>query len=127
MSTAAAPTLWFRLAFTFAFGPPDRTYPGRLPGSRPAACKLGALSAAAFDAPPAAAPAECSDHEPRPGDEAFRLVTAAGVESVITAVAAQQPGVLIRRGVRATGLIAAGSAASRTSPGYGPLRGGAAR
>ena len=67
MSTAAAPILWFRLALTFAFGPPGRTreYPGRLPGSRPAARKLGALSAAALDAAaPAAAPAECYDFHP---------------------------------------------------------------
>ena len=52
-------------------------------------------------------PPGLSDHEPRPGDEAFRYVTGRrpAVESVVAAVAAQQPGVVIRRGVRATGLI----------------------
>ena len=51
-------------------------------------------------------PPSLSDHEPRPGDEAFRMVTGRRpvVESVIAAVAAEQPGVVIRRGVRATGL-----------------------
>ena len=53
-------------------------------------------------------PPSLSDHEPRPGDEAFRYVTGRrpAVESVIAAVAAEQPGVVIRRGVRAAGLIA---------------------
>jgi 2-polyprenyl-6-methoxyphenol hydroxylase-like FAD-dependent oxidoreductase len=52
-------------------------------------------------------PPSLSDHEPRPGDEAFRMVTGRRpvVESVIAAMAAEQPGVVLRRGVRATGLI----------------------
>ena len=52
-------------------------------------------------------PPSLSDHEPRDGDEAFRHVTGRRpvVESVIAAVAAEQPGLVIRRGVRATGLI----------------------
>jgi flavin-dependent dehydrogenase len=52
-------------------------------------------------------PPGLSDHEPRVGDEAFRYVTGRrpAVESVIAAMAAQQPGVVIRRGVHATGLI----------------------
>jgi flavin-dependent dehydrogenase len=52
-------------------------------------------------------PPSLSDHEPRPGDGAFRMVTGRrpAVESVIAAMAAEQPGVVIRRGVRATGLI----------------------
>jgi len=57
-------------------------------------------------------PPSLSDHEPRPGDEAFRMITGRRpvVESVIAAVAAEQPGVVIRRGVRATGLIGGPSA-----------------
>jgi 2-polyprenyl-6-methoxyphenol hydroxylase-like FAD-dependent oxidoreductase len=53
-------------------------------------------------------PPGLSDREPRDGDGAFRYVTGRrpAVESVIAAVAAEQPGVVIRRGVRATGLIA---------------------
>ena len=52
-------------------------------------------------------PPSLSDHDPRDGDEAFRHVTGRRpvVESVIAAVAAEQPGVVIRRGVRAAGLI----------------------
>ncbi|MBV9856838.1 MAG: hypothetical protein JOY82_20355 [Streptosporangiaceae bacterium] len=51
-------------------------------------------------------PPSLSDHEPRPGDEAFRYVTGRrpAVESVVAAVAAEQPGVVIRRGVRVAGL-----------------------
>jgi flavin-dependent dehydrogenase len=53
-------------------------------------------------------PPSLSDHEPRQGDEAFRYITGRrpAVEAVIAAVAAEQPGVVIRRGVRATGLVA---------------------
>ena len=52
-------------------------------------------------------PPSLSDHEPRDGDEAFRYVTGRrpAVESVIAAVAGEQPGVIIRRGVRVTELI----------------------
>jgi 2-polyprenyl-6-methoxyphenol hydroxylase-like FAD-dependent oxidoreductase len=51
-------------------------------------------------------PPSLSDHEPRPGDEALRYVTGRRpvVEAVVAAVAAEQPGVVIRRGVRATEL-----------------------
>ena len=51
-------------------------------------------------------PPGLSDHEPRKGDEAFRYVTGRrpAVEAAIAAMAAEQPGVVIRRGVRATGL-----------------------
>ena len=57
-------------------------------------------------------PPSLSDHEPRDGDEEFRMVTGRRpvVESVIAAVAAEQPGVAIRRGVRATELIGGPSA-----------------
>src|SRR5579862_1216210 len=53
-------------------------------------------------------PPSLSDYEPRQGDEAFRHITGRrpAVEAVIAAVAAEQPGVVIRRGVRATGLVA---------------------
>jgi 2-polyprenyl-6-methoxyphenol hydroxylase-like FAD-dependent oxidoreductase len=53
-------------------------------------------------------PPSLSDHGPRDGDEAFRYVTGRrpAVESVVAAVAAEQPGVVIRRGVRVAGLIA---------------------
>jgi 2-polyprenyl-6-methoxyphenol hydroxylase-like FAD-dependent oxidoreductase len=51
-------------------------------------------------------PPSLSDHEPRDGDEEFRLVTGrrAAVESIIAAMAAEQNGVTIRRGVRVTEL-----------------------
>jgi 2-polyprenyl-6-methoxyphenol hydroxylase-like FAD-dependent oxidoreductase len=57
-------------------------------------------------------PPSLSDHEPRDGDEEFLMVTGRRpvVESVIAAVAAEQPGVVIRRGVRATELIGGPSA-----------------
>ena len=57
-------------------------------------------------------PPSLSDHEPRPGDEAFRHVAARRpvVESVIATVAAGQPGLTIRRGVRVTGLTGGPSA-----------------
>ncbi len=57
-------------------------------------------------------PPSLSDHEPRPGDEAFRHVTGRRpvVESVIATVAADQPGLTIRRGVRVTGLTGGPSA-----------------
>jgi len=53
-------------------------------------------------------PPSLSDHEPRPGDEAFRYVTGRRpvVESVVAALAAEQPGLVIRRGERAAELIA---------------------
>jgi flavin-dependent dehydrogenase len=52
-------------------------------------------------------PPSLSDHEPRDGDEAFRYVTGRRpvVEWVIAAAAAEQPGVVIRRGVQVAGLI----------------------
>ena len=51
-------------------------------------------------------PPSLSDRGPRSGDEAFRLVTGRRpvIESVIAAAAEEQPGLVIRRGVRATGL-----------------------
>jgi 2-polyprenyl-6-methoxyphenol hydroxylase-like FAD-dependent oxidoreductase len=51
-------------------------------------------------------PPSLSDRGPRDGDEAFRHVTGRRpvVESVLAAIAAEQPGVVIRRGVRATEL-----------------------
>jgi 2-polyprenyl-6-methoxyphenol hydroxylase-like FAD-dependent oxidoreductase len=57
-------------------------------------------------------PPSLSDHEPRDGDEEFLMVTGRRpvVESVIAAVAAEQPGVVIRRGVRTTELIGGPSA-----------------
>ena len=57
-------------------------------------------------------PPGLSDHEPRPGDAAFRYVTGRrpAVEAVIAAVAADQPGLVIRRGVRVTGLTGGPSA-----------------
>jgi 2-polyprenyl-6-methoxyphenol hydroxylase-like FAD-dependent oxidoreductase len=57
-------------------------------------------------------PPSLPDREPRHGDAAFRMVTGRRpvVEAVIAAVAAGQPGVVIRRGMRATGLIGGPSA-----------------
>ncbi len=57
-------------------------------------------------------PPGISDRGPRPGDEAFQTVTGRRpvIESVFAAAAAEQPGVVIRRGVRVTGLTG-GSAA----------------
>ncbi len=57
-------------------------------------------------------PPSLSDHEPRPGDEAFRHVTGRRpvVESVIAMAAADQPGLTIRRGVRVTRLTGGPSA-----------------
>ncbi|MGO8960605.1 MAG: FAD-dependent oxidoreductase [Streptosporangiaceae bacterium] len=51
-------------------------------------------------------PPGISDLAPRPGDEALRFVTGRRpvVESVIAAAAQEQPGVVIRRGVRVTEL-----------------------
>ena len=51
-------------------------------------------------------PPSLSDRGPRDGDEAFRHFTGRRpvVESVIAAIAAEQPGMVIRRGVRATEL-----------------------
>jgi 2-polyprenyl-6-methoxyphenol hydroxylase-like FAD-dependent oxidoreductase len=52
-------------------------------------------------------PPSLSDREPRDGDEEFQFVTGRRpvIESVIAAAAAEQPDVIIRRGVRATELI----------------------
>ena len=49
---------------------------------------------------------------PRPGDEEFRFVTGRRpvIESVIAAAAQNQPGVVIRRGLRVTGLLPGQSA-----------------
>ena len=57
-------------------------------------------------------PPSLPDHEPRPGDEAFRYVTGRRpvMEAVIAEMAAEQPGVDIRRGVRPAELIAGPSA-----------------
>ena len=57
-------------------------------------------------------PPSLSDHEPRAGDEAFQFVTGRRpvVESVIAAIAAEQPGLVIRRGVRVTELTGGPSA-----------------
>jgi len=47
------------------------------------------------------------DRRPRPGDDAFRFVTGRRpvIESVIAATAQEQPGVVVRRGVRVAGLV----------------------
>jgi 2-polyprenyl-6-methoxyphenol hydroxylase-like FAD-dependent oxidoreductase len=57
-------------------------------------------------------PSWISDREPRPGDEALRLVTGRRpvIEYTVAAAAAEQPGVVVRRGVRVTGLIGGPSA-----------------
>src|SRR5215469_1761168 len=53
-------------------------------------------------------PRTISDHEPRPGDEAFRLVSGRrpAIEYAVALAALEQPGLVIRRGVQATGLTA---------------------
>jgi 2-polyprenyl-6-methoxyphenol hydroxylase-like FAD-dependent oxidoreductase len=62
-------------------------------------------------------PPTLSDTAKRPGDEAFRFVTGRRpvIETVMAAAAAEQPGVTIRRGVRAAGLLA-GSPAIAGAP-----------
>jgi 2-polyprenyl-6-methoxyphenol hydroxylase-like FAD-dependent oxidoreductase len=57
-------------------------------------------------------PPSLPDQGPRPGDEAFRFVTGRRpvIESVIAAAAQEQPGVVVRRGVRVTGLTGGPSA-----------------
>ena len=49
-----------------------------------------------------------TDRDPRPGDERFRFLTGRRpvVEAVFAAVAAVEPGVTVRRGVRLAGLLA---------------------
>jgi 2-polyprenyl-6-methoxyphenol hydroxylase-like FAD-dependent oxidoreductase len=60
----------------------------------------------------ASLPPSLPDQAPRPGDEAFRFVTGRRpvIEAVIAAAAQEQPGVVIRRGVRVTGLTGGPSA-----------------
>ena len=62
--------------------------------------------------PVAALPPGISDREPRPGDEALRFVTGRRpvVEYAVAGAAAEQPGLVIRRGVRVTGLTGGSSA-----------------
>ena len=62
--------------------------------------------------PLGALPPSMTDRAPRPGDERFRVVTGRRpvVESVVAAMAEQQPRLTVRRGVRVEGLVA-GSAA----------------
>ena len=80
---------------------------GRLLGAGCVRVDLLRASALHWPLPPG-----ISDRGPRPGDEAFQTVTGRRpvIESVFAAAAAEQPGVVIRRGVRATGLTG-GSAA----------------
>lgn len=56
--------------------------------------------------PLASLPPGISDREPRPGDEALRYVSGRRpvIEYVVAGTAAEQPGVVIRRGVRVTEL-----------------------
>jgi len=60
----------------------------------------------------ASLPPSLPDRAPRPGDEALRFVTGRRpvIETVIAAAVQEQPGVVIRRGVRVTGLAAGASA-----------------
>ncbi|MGH3920772.1 MAG: FAD-dependent oxidoreductase [Pseudonocardiaceae bacterium] len=53
-------------------------------------------------------PPTLSDRSPRPNDDLLRFVTGRRpvIESVVAAVAEDQPGVLVRRGVRVAGLLA---------------------
>ncbi len=57
-------------------------------------------------------PPTLSDRSPRPGDDMLRFVTGRRpvIESVVAAVAEDQPGVSVRRGVRVAGLLAGRSA-----------------
>jgi 2-polyprenyl-6-methoxyphenol hydroxylase-like FAD-dependent oxidoreductase len=56
--------------------------------------------------PAAMLPPGISDREPRPGDEALRFVTGRRpvIEYAVAGAAAEQPGVVIRRGAQVTGL-----------------------
>jgi 2-polyprenyl-6-methoxyphenol hydroxylase-like FAD-dependent oxidoreductase len=56
--------------------------------------------------PVATLPPGISDREPRPGDKALRFVTGRRpvIGYAVAVAAAEQPGVVIRRGVRVTGL-----------------------
>ena len=62
--------------------------------------------------PLAALPPTLTDREPRPGDDALRFVTGRRpvVEYAVAVAAEEQPGVVIRRGVRVTELVAGPSA-----------------
>lgn len=62
--------------------------------------------------PLASLPPGISDREPRPGDEALRFVTGRRpvIEYAVAGIAAEQPGVVIRRGVRVTELTGGPSA-----------------
>jgi len=64
-----------------------------------------------------------SDREPRPDDDRFMAVTGRRpmIERVMAAAAEDQPGVTVRRGVRAAGLIPGHSAIPGT-PGVGGVR-----
>lgn len=67
--------------------------------------------------PVATLPPRISDREPRPGDEVFRFVTGRrpAVEYAVATAAAEQPDLVIRRGVQVTGL-SGGPAAIRGIP-----------
>jgi 2-polyprenyl-6-methoxyphenol hydroxylase-like FAD-dependent oxidoreductase len=62
--------------------------------------------------PLASLPPGIFDREPRPGDEALRYVTGRRpvIEYAVAGTAAEQPGLVIRRGVRVTGLTGGPSA-----------------
>jgi 2-polyprenyl-6-methoxyphenol hydroxylase-like FAD-dependent oxidoreductase len=62
--------------------------------------------------PLAPLPPTLTDREPRPGDDALRFVTGRRpvVEYAVAVAAEEQPGVVIRRGVRVTELVAGQSA-----------------
>ena len=90
-----------------------------LPGLTDALASAGGLWVDALDP----LPRMIGDPTPRASDERFRSVTGRRpmVESVIAAAAADQPGVSVRRGVRAAGLIAGASAIPGT-PGVAGVR-----
>ena len=72
----------------------------------------------------ASLPPSLPDRAPRSGDEAFRFVTGRRpvIEAVIAAAAQEQPGVVVRRGVRVTGrtgFAAVGDAWACTNPSAG--------
>jgi 2-polyprenyl-6-methoxyphenol hydroxylase-like FAD-dependent oxidoreductase len=62
--------------------------------------------------PLASLPPGISDREPRPGDEALRFVTGRRpvIEYAVAGIAPEQPGMVIRRDVRVTGLTGGSSA-----------------
>jgi 2-polyprenyl-6-methoxyphenol hydroxylase-like FAD-dependent oxidoreductase len=74
-----------------------------LPGVTDALLATGCRSFLPLDA----APPSLTDHEPRPDDDRFRMVTGRRpvLESVLAAHAEHQPRLEVRRGVRVTGLI----------------------